>query len=92
MTVITDKKAFDRKAIPILATDAKQLSKLLKSLSSYERAWLESAEFDASAGSTALIPDSKGAVAKVAIGVRDAGDRWALAGLPESCDRRSRRR
>ncbi len=81
MTVITEKKAFEN-AIPIVATDVRRLPKLLKSLSSAERTWLVSADFDASPGSTALIPDAKGAVGKVAIGVRDGNDPWSLAGLP----------
>ena len=81
MTVITDKKAFE-KAIPILATDAKRLAKLMASLSASERRWAESAGFDGAPGSFALIPDSKGAVARVVAGVRDGDDPWALAGLP----------
>jgi hypothetical protein len=36
MSVITDKKAFE-KAIPILATDAKRLPKLMQSLAPAER-------------------------------------------------------
>jgi len=81
MTVITDKKAFE-KAAPILATDAKRLQKLLGSLPASERRWAEAAGFDGSPGSVALIPDAKGAVARVLAGVRDGDDPWALAGLP----------
>jgi leucyl aminopeptidase len=81
MTVITDKKAFE-KAVPIFATDAKRLPKLLDSLSPAERRWAETAGFDGSPGSFALIPDSKGAVTRVLAGVRDGDDPWALAALP----------
>jgi leucyl aminopeptidase len=81
MTVITDKKAFE-KAIPILATDAKRLQKLLGSLSAAERRWAESSGFDGSPGSFALIPDGKGGIARVLAGVREGADPWALAGLP----------
>src|SRR5476649_1655853 len=81
MTVITDKKAFE-KATPILATDAKRLPKLLGALSAAERRWAESAGFDGAPGSFALIPDGKGGIARVLAGVRDGGDPWALAGLP----------
>jgi leucyl aminopeptidase len=80
MTVITDKKAFE-KAIPILATDAKRLPKLLASLSPAERRWAEAAGFDGAPGSVALLPDAKGAIARVLAGVREADDPWALAGL-----------
>ncbi|MFZ3323060.1 MAG: leucyl aminopeptidase family protein [Usitatibacter sp.] len=81
MTVITEKKAFE-KAVPILATDAKRLAKLLQSLSNSDKAWLEASGFDASPGSFALIPDGKGGIARVVAGVRDGSDPWALAALP----------
>ena len=81
MTVITDKKAFE-KATPIFATDAKRLQKLMGSLSPSERLWAEAAGFDGSPGSLVLIPDGKGAIARVLAGVRDGNDPWALAGLP----------
>ena len=45
MTVITDKKAFE-KATPIFATDAKRLQKLLGALSATERRWAEVAGYD----------------------------------------------
>jgi leucyl aminopeptidase len=80
MTVITDKKAFE-KAIPIFATDAKRLPKLLDSLAPLERRWAEASGFDASAGSVALLPDAKGGIARVLAGVRAGDDPWALAGL-----------
>src|SRR5260221_13383892 len=80
MTVITDRRAFD-KAIPILATDAKRLPKLLASLSPAERRWAEAAGFDGAPGSVALLPDAKGAIARVLAGVRAGDDPWALAGL-----------
>ena len=81
MTVITDKKAFE-KAVPILATDAKRLPKLVASLTAAERRWLEASQFDGSPNSVALLSDSKGAIARVIAGVRDADDPWALAALP----------
>jgi len=80
MTVITDKKAFE-KATPIFATDAKRLQKLLGALSAAERRWAQASGFDGSPGSFALIPDGKGAVARVLAGVRDGDDPWSLAGL-----------
>ena len=81
MTVITDRKAFE-KAIPILATDAKHLAKLLQALSPVERRWAESSSFDGAAGSFAIVPDAKGGIARVLAGVRDGDDPWSLAGLP----------
>src|SRR5258706_14379839 len=81
MTVITDKKAFE-KAIPILATDTARLPRLLESLTPVERRWAQTAGFDGSANTFALIPDAKGNTARVLAGVRDSDDPWALAALP----------
>src|SRR5690349_14064416 len=81
MTVITDKKAFE-KAVPILATDAKRLPKLVASLSPAERRWLEASQFDGSPNTFTLLSDSKGGIARVIAGVRDADDPWSLAALP----------
>src|SRR5258706_12256045 len=81
MPVITDKKAFE-KAIPILATDAARLARLLESLTPAERRWAQTAGFDGSPGSFALIPDAKGNAARVLAGVRGNDDPWALAALP----------
>src|SRR6059058_595311 len=82
MSVVTDKKGGDGRPIPILATDRKQLPKLLASLNAAERRWVERCEFDAAPNTFALIPDSKGAIARVVLGVRDGDDPWSLAGLP----------
>jgi len=81
MSVITDKKAFE-KAIPILATDAKRLPKLLDMLTPAERKWAEASGFDGAANTFCLVGDGKGGVARVLAGVKDADDPWALAGLP----------
>jgi len=80
MTVITDKKAFE-KAIPIFATDAKRLPKLIASMPQSEGRWAEASGFDGSPNSAALIPDAKGGIARVLAGVRAGDDPWALAGL-----------
>jgi leucyl aminopeptidase len=80
MTVITDKKAFE-KAVPILATDSKRLPKLLESLSPAERRWAEASGFDGSPNASCAVPDGKGGIASVLAGVRDAADPWSLAGL-----------
>jgi len=81
MTVITDRNAFE-KAIPILATDTKRLAKLLEGLAPSERRWAAACGFDASANTFCLVPDAKGAIVRVLVGIADAGDPWALAGLP----------
>jgi len=81
MTVITDKKAFE-KAIPILASDAKRLPKLMESLAPAERRFAQASGFDASADSHCVLPDAKGGIARVLAGVKDGGDPWALCALP----------
>jgi leucyl aminopeptidase len=86
MTVITDKKAHD-KAVPILATDAKRLPKLLASLSAAERRLAEAVGFDGAPDSFCVLPDAKGNVARVLAGVRETRDPWSLAALPQKLPR-----
>jgi leucyl aminopeptidase len=86
MTVITDKKAFE-KAVPILATDAKRWTKLLAALSPAERRWAEGAGFDGRPDSHCALPDARGGVARVIAGVRDGNDPWALASLAQKLPR-----
>jgi leucyl aminopeptidase len=82
MSVITDKKAFDKGAIPIVATDRTKLAKLLDGLAPAERRWAQAAGFDGSPNTHHLVVDGKGALARVLVGVRDGDDPWALAALP----------
>src|SRR5512138_2908169 len=82
MSVIIEKKAFDRHAVPILCTDAGRLPKLLQSLAPNDRRWAQAAGFDGAPNSFVLIPDAKGNPARVLAGVKDAADPWALAALP----------
>src|SRR5437868_15033786 len=86
MSVITDKKAFE-KAVPIHSTDAKRAPKLLASLTPTERRWAEAAGFEGSPDTFCTIPDAKGNIARVLAGVRDADDPWALAFLPQRLPR-----
>jgi leucyl aminopeptidase len=82
MTVITDRKALDKDATPILATDAKRLPRLLEKLTPAQRRWVEASGFDGKAHTHCTVPGPKGAVERVIAGVRDADDPWALASLP----------
>src|SRR4051794_1096125 len=81
MTVITDKKAFD-KAVPIVVADARRLPKLLESLTPAERRFAVASGFEAKSDSHCVLPDAKGGIGRVLAGVRDADDPWALAALP----------
>jgi leucyl aminopeptidase len=82
MSVITDKKAFEKAAIPLLATDRKKLPRLLQSLTPAERRWVQAAGFEGAPQTHHLIVDGKGTLSRVLVGVRDADDPWALAALP----------
>jgi leucyl aminopeptidase len=86
MSVITDKKAFE-KAVPIVATDAKRAPKLVASLGPAERRWAEASGFDGAPHTSCVIPDAKGNIARVLVGVSAADDPWALASLPQKLPR-----
>lgn len=81
MTVITDKKAFE-KAVPIVATDSKRLQKLFAALTPAERNWAQASGFEGRANTFCTLPDGKGGMARVLAGVSDANDPWSLAALP----------
>jgi leucyl aminopeptidase len=81
MTVLTDRKSLPG-AIALLASDAKRLPKLLDRLDAAKRRWAQSAGFAAEPYTHCTIPGDDGALACVLVGVRDAADPWALAGLP----------
>jgi leucyl aminopeptidase len=86
MSVITEKKHHE-KAVPILASDARRLPKLLASLTAPERRLAEAMGFEAAPDSFCVLPDAKGNLARVLAGVRDAADPWALAALPQKLPR-----
>jgi len=72
--------AFER-AVPLLATDAKRLDKLLAQLSPAERKFAQASGFEGAAHTHCLLPDAKGGIARVLAGVASADDPWALAAL-----------
>ncbi len=82
MTVIADRKAFDKAATPILATDAKRLPRLLDKLTPAQRRWVQASGFDAQPHAHCVVPGARGEAHAVLAGVRDADDPWALASLP----------
>jgi leucyl aminopeptidase len=82
MTVITDRKAFDKAATPILATDARRLPKLLEKLTAPQRRWVEASGFDGKPHTHCAVPGTRGGIEVVLTGVRDGDDPWALAHLP----------
>jgi leucyl aminopeptidase len=82
MTVITDRKAFDKAAIPLHPTDAKRLPKLLATLNEAQRRWAQAAGFEGKPHTFCTVPGARGEIERVLVGVRDANDPWALAHLP----------
>ncbi|QJR16011.1 leucyl aminopeptidase family protein [Usitatibacter palustris] len=82
MTVITEKKAFAKAAVPILATDKKRLPKFLEKLTPEERRWVDSSGFTGAPHTHCLFPGTEGEIAAVLVGVRDGTDPWALSSLP----------
>jgi leucyl aminopeptidase len=76
-----------RGAVPIALLPKSALAGFLAEAGGRERAWLERTGFAAEAGKFALLPDEKGGLARVVLGLGDdpASERmWALAGLPEA--------
>ncbi len=72
----------DRSATPITALTADQLSDWLKAQSKRLKAWVEGSGFAAKPGSFCLLPGDDGVPQRVLLGVDEAPDLWAYAGLP----------
>lgn len=66
-------------AVAIDAVSKKQLTQLKKRLSPANQAWLESNQYQASRGQVCLLPDEKGRIRQVLVGVKDKQDWQALA-------------
>ena len=74
-------------AIPIAPVPKTGLAAFLAETSEFERAWLERTGFAAEAGKFGLVPDAKGGLARVVLGLGDNAESerpWALAGLAEA--------
>ncbi len=71
-----------RPAIPLEMVDREHFDACRRRLDAASRRWLDGCGFEPSAGSIALLPDTKGAVTRVLVGVDPADPLWALAGLP----------
>lgn len=81
MTVITDKKAFTA-ATRIFATDKKRLAAFIANCTPNQRRWIEASGYDGAAHSHCSVPGKNGEIDFILLGVHDAQDIWALAGLP----------
>ncbi|HEY5608224.1 MAG TPA: leucyl aminopeptidase family protein [Alphaproteobacteria bacterium] len=80
---LTFKDRKDRTSIPITPIEKAVFAAWLKKEPAAMRAWVETSGFTAEEGRVSLVPDSKGRLADVLVGVKSQGDLWGLAGLPE---------
>jgi leucyl aminopeptidase len=81
MAIITDAAAA-LKAVPLVVIHSANVDAFLAHADARTRAWLAATEFRAKANSHALVPSAEGGIAQVLVGVRNAGDVYALAHLP----------
>ncbi len=80
MGFVDSKRARD--AVPLLAVTADTLRKTITALSAHTRRWVDAAGYRAEPGSFCLVPDAKGKLQCVLVGVSHAHDCYALATLP----------
>ena len=70
-----------RSDTPLYLLTEKAYKSWLKKQPVTQQRWLKASGFEAKAHSYALVPDSKGNIAKVVIGAGDAIDMWSLADM-----------
>lgn len=75
--------------VPIVPVTKDGFARWTKSLSASARTWIEQSGFKGDAGTHALIPDEKGRIARVAVGVEAADHVFALGGLAQTLPPRS---
>ncbi len=75
--------------VPIVPVTKDGFARWSKSLSASARTWIEQSGFKGDAGTHALIPDEKGRIARVAVGVEAADHIFALGGLAQTLPPRS---
>jgi leucyl aminopeptidase len=75
--------------VPIVPVTRDGFGRWKKGLSASARTWVEQSGFAGEPGSHALIPDDKGRIARVVVGVESPGHVFALGGLPMTLPARS---
>jgi len=83
MALITDLSAVAT-ATPIVVIHSTSFDAFLSHTDARTRSWLLATGFKAKAHTFALVPSPEGAVEQVLVGVKDAGDVYALSHLPLS--------
>jgi leucyl aminopeptidase len=82
MPSLIERKSGDRQLVAIETTDASGLAATRRGLSAVHKRWLEANGFDAAPGTLALLPDAKGNLERVLVGVDRNDPLGAIAGLP----------
>jgi leucyl aminopeptidase len=73
-----------KSAISIVAVTAQSLPRVAQRLGKNIVEWLKTMNFRGLPGQSAVVPDTRGGVAAVLVGIGDANDRYALSTLPMS--------
>ena len=81
MTILTD-PTLATGATPIIIIHSARFDAYLAHADARTRAWITATEFRAKPHTHALVPASDGSIAQVLVGVKDAGDVYALSHLP----------
>ena len=81
MTILTD-PSVAVSATPIIIIHSASFDGYVAHADDHTRAWIAATEFRAKPHTHALLPDPKGGIAQVLVGVKDAGDVYALSHLP----------
>ncbi len=69
-------------AVPIIAVDASSWTRIAQRLGKNVVEWLKTTNFRGAPAQFSLVPDDKGSVRAVLVGVGDVNDRYALSCLP----------
>ena len=82
MSALTERKAGDRRSLPIEAVTRTSLASARRRLDAAQKRWLDECGFEAAAGTHVVVPDAKGRRARVLVGVDPHEPLAALAALP----------
>jgi leucyl aminopeptidase len=82
MPSLIERKTGDRHSVAIETTDPKHLATSRRGLDAMQKRWLDANNFDAAPGAVAIIPDAKGGIARVLVGVDRNDTLGAIGGLP----------
>jgi leucyl aminopeptidase len=74
-------------AVRVIAVDEKNLAHVVRNLGKDAARWLETMAFNAAAGKFVLVPDARGNLDAVLIGVSNPDDIYALSALPQNLPR-----